>query len=229
MRNNLAILILVFLTIALSTFGQQVRETSLGVGISKNSYPKDQQFYEEELPYYLIINGSKSWYSNDHRLSLRKEAGINLQYASIGFNTGGLGASSKYTGSITSLFANVSLRPSIHISQSLIFAAGPEAEVLLMGYNNIDYEFYSMIYDPPTFGNKKLNGFNRDYFNQPSFGIKASLLESNPDTKVNIGLSLSYLWTKSDPSNYYAERFARFSIVIGFKKQKDKAPEESNL
>lgn len=228
MKLNIAILTLTIILIAISTLGQQVSETSFSVGMSKNYYPSDRQFYEQELPTYLVINGAKSWYSNNHRLSLRKEAGLNLQYAPIGIKTGGLGASNEYQGGITSLFANVALQPRLRISNSMALAAGPVAEVLLIGYHNLDYEYYSMICNPPTFGNKKIRGFNRDYFNEPSFGIKASLFNSNMDAKTAVGLTISYLWTNSDPSNFYAERFARFSIVIGFKKQKEKIPEGAN-
>lgn len=228
MNYDAAILTGVFITMACLVSGQQIRETSLSVGINKNIYPEDWQFYQEELPTYLIVKGLKSWYSASHLISLRKEAGLNFQYAPIGINTGGLGASSKYAGGISSLYASVALQPRICISNSLAFAAGPEAEVLLIGYNNLDYEYNSMLYDPPTFVNRKIKGFNRDYFNEPSFGIKASLMESNPNSKVSIGLSLSYLWTNSEPANFYAEKYTRFSIVIGFKKQKDKLHEESN-
>jgi len=218
-----AILVVAFISVAFSTSGQQVKETSFAVGISKNSYPEFKQLYEEELPTYLILSGSKSWYSDNHRISLRKDAGLNLQYAPIGISSGGLGASSKYTGSIISLFANVSLQPRIRIFNSLAFGVGPEVEVLLIGYSNLNYEYYSMIYDPPTFGNKKIGGLNRDYFNQPSYGIKLSLYESAPDAKTTIGLHFSYLWTKSEPSNFYASNYSRFSILIGFKKLKKEA------
>lgn len=220
-----ALLTVALISMSCFVSGQQVRETRFSVGISKNYYPKDCQIYDEKLPYYLILNGSKSWYSDSQRISIRKEAGLNLQYAPIGINSGGMGASSKYEGGIASLFANVSLQPRLRISGSLDFSAGPVAEVLIIGYNNMDYEYYSMICDPPIFGNKKINGFNRDYFNQPSFGIKAMLLHSNPDAKTSLGLTLNYLWTSSESANFYAERYARLSIVIGFKKQKEKAPE----
>jgi hypothetical protein len=224
MNYYTAVLTVAFISLARLVSGQQINETSFLVGINKNSYPEDKQFYQEELPTYLIVKGSKSWYSESHRISLRKEAGLNFLYSPIGYNTGGLGASSKYSGGIASLFASVSLQPRIRISNALALAAGPETELLLLGYNNLDDEYYSLLYDPPTFGNKKIKGLNRNYFNEPSYGLKASLMESNPDSKVSVGLSLSFLWTKSEPANFYAKSYTRFSIVIGFKKQKDKAP-----
>lgn len=227
MRNNFAILIVVFLTIAISTFGQQVSETSFGVGISKTSSTEFKNHYDEALPTYLTLSELKSWYSNDHLFSLRKEAGLNLQYAPIDISGGGLGAANHYTGNIISLFANVALQARLRISNTLSIGVGPEAEVLLIGNSNLNNEYYSILYKPPTAGNKNMGGFNRDYFNKPSFGIKASLFESNPDSKVSVGLNLSYLWTKSEFSNFYAQGYTRFSIVIGFKKQKEKAPEES--
>lgn len=229
MKYIAAILTVVCIAMNCMVAAQQLSETSFAVGINKNIYPEEWQFYKGELSTYLIVKGSKSWYSASHLISLRREAGLNFQYAPIGINTGGLGASSMYAGGIASLFASVSLQPRIRISKSLAFDAGPEAELLLIGYNNRDYEYYSMLYEPPTFGNEKIKGLNRDYFNEPTVGIKASLMESNPHSKVSVGLSFSYLWTKSEPANFYAEKSTRFSIVIGYMKQKDKVPEEPNL
>lgn len=229
MNYNAAILTVGLIIMACLVSGQQVSETSFSVGISKTSSTEFKQRFDEALPVYLTFMGSKSWYANNHRISLKKEAGLNLQYEHIDFSGGGLGAGNHYTGSIVSLFADVSLQARLRISNTLAFGVGPEAEVLLIGNSNLNNEYYSVLYQPPRSGNEKTGGLNRDYFNDPSFGIKASLMESNPDSKVSVGLSLSYLWTHSEPANFYAERYTRFSIVIGFKKLKEKAPEGSNL
>lgn len=224
-----AILTTAFITLTCFVSGQQISETNIAFGISKTSSTEFKQRYDEALPIYLNLTGLKSWYADNHRISLRKEAGLNLQFAPINISGGGLGAANHYTGNIISLFANAALQARLRISNTLAFGIGPEAVVLLIGTSNLNNEYYSIIYKPPTSGNKKMGGFNRDYFNQPCFGIKASLFESNPESKVSVGLNLHYLWTKSEFSNFYAEGYTRFSIVIGFKKQKDKAPEESNL
>lgn len=204
--------------------GQKVSETNIGFGFNKTSSGEFKQRFDEALPVYLTLMGSKSWYSNDHLLSLKKEAGLNLQYEHIDFSGGGLGAGNHYTGSIVSLFANASLQARLRISNTLAFGVGPEAEVLLIGNSNLNNEYYSVLYQPPRSGNEKTGGFNRNYFNEPSFGIKGSLMQSNPDSKVSVGLSISYLWTKSEPANFYAEKYTRFSIVIGYKKQKQEEP-----
>lgn len=228
MKSIISILTVAFMAVAFCTFGQQVSETNFSIGINKTSSDEFKQHFEEALPTYLMAGVSKSWYSNDHWISLRKEAGLNLQYAHIDLSSGGLGAANHYTGNIISLFAGGSLQARLRLSNAFAIGFGPEAEVLLVGNSNLNNEYYSMIYDPPTAGNKEMGGINRDYFKKPSFGIKASLYESAPDSKVNIGLNLSYLWTNGDPSNFYAERFTRFSIVIGFKKQKEKDIVKSN-
>lgn len=229
MNYNAAILTVVFITMACLVSGQRISETNLAFGISKTSSTEFKQRFEEALPVYLTLMGSKSWYANNHRMSLIKEAGLNLQYEHIDFSGGGLGAGNHYTGSIVSLFANASLQARLRISQTLAFGIGPEAEVLLIGNSNLNNEYYSVFYKPPRSGNEKTGGLNRDYFNEPSYGLKASLMESNADSKVSVGLSMSYLWTNSEPANFYAERYTRFSIVIGFKKQKDQSPGKSNL
>lgn len=227
MNDKISILMVAFLLMTISSFGQQISETNFAIGISRTASAEFKHIYDEPLPTYLILSGSKSWYSTAHRITLRKEAGLNLQYARIDVNNGGKGASNHYTGSIISLFAGASLQARLRISEAFAFGIGPEAEILLIGNSNLNNEYYSMMVKPYIHGNKEMGGFNRDHFNKPSLGIKASLYESNPESRVNVGLNLSYLWTDSDPSNFYADRFTRFSIVIGFKKQKEKEVEEA--
>lgn len=220
MGNIPAIVCLLLISITCHTFGQTVSETNFSLGISNTSSSEFKRHYEQALPSYLIISGSKSWYSNNHWISLRKEAGLNLQYAPIDLSSGGLGASSDYMGNITSLLANASLQVRIRINGSMAFGAGPEAEVLLVGKSSLINSYYYGYCKPPVSGDRDLGGLNRDYFNQPSYGIKVSLFESNSDSKISIGLNFSYLWTQREFSNFYADNYTRFSILIGFKKQK---------
>jgi hypothetical protein len=224
MKNIISVLFII--AVIFSAEGQNVSETNISIGMSKTSSSLFKQKYDEEPPTFFILNGSKSWYSNDSWISLRKEAGVNLQYAHIDLSSGGLGAANHYTGNIISLFANASLQGRIQIIHSMNIGIGPEAELLLIGINKLNNEYYSMIYNPPTAGNKDMSGINRDYFNQPSYGIKLSLYESAPQATTTIGIHFSYLWTKSEPSNFYTDNYSRISLMIGFKKQKEESPVE---
>lgn len=210
-----------------NVFGQQIRESNLALGLSKTSSPVQQQYRSEDPPpTYLTFNVTKSWYNNDHRVSLRKEAGLNLQYSYINLETGGSGASNHYTGNIISLFANAALLTRFRINNTLAFGIGPEVEYLLIGNNNLNNSYYTKFTNPPSSGDIRKSGINRDYFNQPAYGIKISLFESAITEKTNIGLSISYLWTKSEFSDFYAAHYARITFFIGFRKGVDEKPLE---
>jgi len=61
---------------------------------------------------------------------------------------------------------------------------------------------------------------SRDFFNSPSYGIKARLFESALTENKTIGLSVSYLWTKQKLSNFYASNYTTITLYIGFKGKK---------
>ena len=216
---NLTIILVFFGTV--SSFGQKISETSFSVGVSQTYSPVQREYWNESPPpTYLIANANKSWFRIDHRISLKKELGLNLQYSSIGIGGGGLGGGSYYSGNITSLFADISLLANIRINKRLAFCVGPEAELLLIGNTNVtnDWHFYSSPH--PMSGSIHEHGINRDYFNQPAYGIKARLFESGITEKITIGLAFSYLWTKSEDSNFYASNYTRISLYVGFKRKK---------
>lgn len=224
MKIILAIACLLLLSFSFGALGQTIRETNLLIGINKTSSPEYNSRWDELPPTYLLFGGTKSWHSNDHLLSLRKEAGLNLQFANIDLSSGGMGAGNHYTGHIFSLFANAALQARLRINNSLAFGLGPEAELLLIGLNNLNNEYHTMFTKPPSGGNVRYDGLNRDYFPQPSYGIKLSLFDSKADARTSIALNLSYLWTKSESSNFYASNYTHISFVVGFKKSKNELP-----
>lgn len=224
MKIILSIACIFIFLLPLCTFGQQVSETNISLEISKTSSPDHSLYWEEPAPIYLVTSATKSWYSTDHRFSLRKEAGLNLQYAHIDLSNGGMGERSNYSGSIISLFANASLQARLQINSILAIAFGPEAEILLIGNSHLNNSYYTMATNPPSAGNERLTGLNRDYFNKPSYGIKFSLLETGISEKTTIGINVSYLWTQSEFSNFYASNYTRISFFIGFRHQKKELP-----
>lgn len=224
MKKFLKIAFVILFAFPLCTFGQQVSETNFSLGISKTAAPDNEKHWAEDPPIYLLLNASKSWYNTSHRLSLRKEAGLNLQYAHIDLSTGGKAQGNQYKGHIISLFVHAALQARLQISQTLAFGLGPEAEILLMGQNNLDNTYYTMFTNPYSMSEHHESGFNRDYFNKPSYGIKFSLFETGINEKTTIGINVSYLWTQSEFSNFYASNYTRISFCLGFIKEKKELP-----
>ena len=220
----LAVLLCVFVFSTIShVFGQKISETNFSLGINKTSSSVQQEYWgDDPAPTYLTLITTKSYYNNDYKFSLRKEIGFNLQYANLNLsNNGGLGASSHYTGNIISLFAEACVQARFRIDSTYAIGIGPVAEYLITGNNNLNITYSTMLTDPPSSGNISKTGFNRDYFNKPTFGIKLSLFEARISERTNFGLNVSYLWTKSESSNFYASNYFRASLLIGFK-QKEK-------
>ena len=58
----------------------------------------------------------------------------------------------------------------------MAFGLGPEAEILIIGLNNLNNSYYSMFTNPYSAGDIRHGGLNRNYFNKPSYGIKLSLV-----------------------------------------------------
>jgi len=224
MKNLFVIACTLFFSFTLNTFGQKISETNFSLGISKTTAPDQEQHWVEDPPTYLLLNASKSWYNKDHRLSLRKEAGLNLQYAHMNLSNGGMGSSNHYTGHIISLFANAALQARFQVNNTLAFGLGPEAEILLMGQNSLNNSYYTMFTNPYSVGDIHEGGLNRDYFNKPSYGIKFSLFEAGINEKTTIGINVSYLWTESEFSNFYASNYTRISFFLGFIKPKNELP-----
>jgi hypothetical protein len=222
MKHILSTCIIIFLLTG-TTFGQKISETNFSLGINKTSSPDQQMYWNENPPpIYIILNASKLWYRDNHRISFGKELGFNLQYSDIDLDSGGNGAHSWRSGNIISLFADAALLVRFRINKTLAFGIGPEAEILMIGKNNINSSYYISYTNPPVSGEKYETGLNRDYFNQPSYGIKLCLFESGLTKKTTIGLNFSYLWTKSESSNFYAANFARISFLVGFKQKETK-------
>lgn len=211
---------MLMLSISFIAFGQQVGEITLSFGISKTSPAVQSQLWDEPIPAYLKMNVTKSWYSNNHKVSLRKEVGINMQNAKISLTSAGLGVYGYLSGNIISLFADAALMPNVQITNSLAFCIGPEAEFLVIGKNHLK-DYYSYHYsNPPYSGEILINKINRDYFQEPSYGIRMRLYKSGLTDRISIGIGASYLWTKRLYSNFYAENYKRISIFIGFKNKK---------
>ena len=218
----------IFFTFLFSAFGQNISETNISLGINRTTIPSSYNYWEEPSPTYLFLGATKCWYGNSHLLSLRKEFGLKLQYSGIHNSSGGLGGSDEYSGKVMSLFVEASLQARLRLNNSFAFALGPEVEILSLGNTNINHSYYSMInYPELSSGSERMIGINRNYFNQPQYGIKLSLFQAGLNDRTTIGLNLSYLWTKSELSDFYASNYTKISLSIGFKKQKKELPPDT--
>lgn len=225
MRRCLVILNLLMFIFTFSVVGQKISETNLSFGISKTSPAVQSRYWDEPLPVYLKLGASKSWYSDKHRISLRKEVGLNLQYAKVSLTSGGLGGQNYLHGNIISLFADAAIMPNIQITNSLAFCIGPEFEFLAIGKNHLN-DSYSSSYMHCS-GEKLNDKINREYFQEPSYGVKMRLYESGINDRVTIGIEASYLWTKQLDTNFNADNYKRISIFLGFKKKKNEVSAHS--
>jgi hypothetical protein len=223
MKQKPVLICLLFCVSISNLFGQKISETNLTFGIIKTSSPVQPNHWNDSpLPRYFTFNVTESWYGNDHWLSLRKELGLNLQYSPIHLGGGGLAAQGYYSGNVLSLIPEVALLARFKINSTLAFSIGPIAQILAIGNTNVTYSYSTMFTNPPSSGLIINSGLNRDYFNQPSYGMKARLFESALTENAIIGLNISYLWTKQESSNFYASNYTLIALFIGFKKEKKK-------
>ncbi len=223
MKQKPVLICLLFCVSISNLFGQKISETNLTFGIIKTLSPVQPNYWNDSpLPRYFTFNVTESWYGNDHWLSLRKELGLNLQYSPIHLGGGGLAAQGYYSGNVLSLIPEVALLARFKINSTLAFSIGPIAQILAIGNTNVTYSYSTMFTNPPSSGLIINSGLNRDYFNQPSYGMKARLFESALTENAIIGLNISYLWTKQESSNFYASNYTLIALFIGFKKEKKK-------
>lgn len=229
MKNILFIACILLFSISFNTFGQQIGETDFALGISQTTSIVNNAYSDGFPPAYFKFNATRSWYSDEHQSSVRKELGLNLQYSPVRQGSGsGMGGSYYTSGNIVSLFANGALMANIPIRKTLVLDIGPEAEFLIIGSSNLKTSWSRHYNDPPTSGTTQKRGINRNYFNQPSYGMKARLFDSGIIKRATLGLTVSYLWTEGKVSNFYATHYTRISLFIGFKKKKEFIPDSQS-
>ncbi len=228
MKNVLVIVSIFVFSFSFSSVGQKVCKTEFSVGMNNSTPQGSEAYWEAPRPNNLIFNITRSWYNNQHRISLRKELGLNFQYSNISYGRGDLAESYTFKGNNISLFATTALLAHFQISGNLAFSLGPEVEILLIGNNNLKKSPYTTFNNPPSSGIIRERGLNRDYFNQPSFGIKVLLFESDITERINFGIAMSYLWMKSEYSNFYASNYTRISFLVGFKHKKKALRQDEN-
>lgn len=229
--KRLTLLLLIFLILISPLFAQKVTETGFEAGFNKTSSPDFEMHWNnsQSQPVFLTLGALKSWYNENHKISFRKELGLSLQYANIDLSGGGLGAGNSYSGNITSLFVTPSLLARFKVSPKISADLGPTMDYLIVGINHFTNSYYSVLPELGGNGEKGTTGLNRDYFNKPSYGIKARLTGISVEEKFTIGVSITYLWTKSGYENFDISNYTKISFYLGFKKSKQPKEEPESL
>ena len=195
MKNlTLFTLFLVFF-LPTSLKAQWKRETGFTVGAILPNHSKDYSI-NDEIGFSTKLGLNQSWYKPETKFSFRPEVGINLErFAVDNISYGGLGGGSSYKGAIWSINAELAVLAQFKITKGLFLAVGPSGTFLITNYQNLTNTWWLM---QQGGGVVKTNEFNRKYFLNPSFGIKAMLLETNICKKISLGLSFEYQWRSTD-------------------------------
>jgi hypothetical protein len=214
----LLFLTLLFLTIspvALNAQSEWKRETGFRFGLVLPRNPPN--YYDSKIGGALKFGAYQSWVKSDKRFSFRPEIGLDIERLSIGLNSGGLGGGMDANGVIYSSNLEAACLAQLKLIKNLVVAVGPSGKFLLANYTKIN-EHYWMNYNPnPVSSEYQINGFNRKYFYQSSFGFKTMLFKRNLNDKNNLGFSFEHLWFKNDQTTfiYYSET-NELSFYLGF-------------
>lgn len=222
MKQLIVFIALVFLLISAKGFCQKVNKTIFGIGINQLQSTVFNNYYDDECspPTFLTLGVSHLWYQTDKKITFNKEIGLDLQYSSPKLSSGGLGAHSYSKSKLLNLFAEATIQAQIKIDNMMSIGIGPVAEYLILGYNERHSTYYMMT-SPPISGEYNHSGINRDYFGDPLYGVKVSILNSNIGNRATFKFNLSYFWMKENDSNFHSSNYLKFGIAIGFKHKKD--------
>jgi hypothetical protein len=221
MKQLIAFFALAFLLISTKGFCQKVSKTIFGIGINQLQSIKFNNYYDDECspPTFLTLGVSHFWYRADKKITFNKEIGLDLQYSSPKLSSGGLGGHSYSKSKLLNLFAEATIQAQIKIDNMMSVGIGPVAEYLILEYNE-QHSSYYMMTNPPMSGEYNHSGINRDYFGDPLYGVRLSILNSNIGDRATFKFNLSYFWMKENESNFHSSNYLKFGMAIGFMHKK---------
>ena len=222
MKKSIVIFALTFLLISMYGFCQKVSETTFGIGINTLQSTNFDTYYDDECspPTFLTLDVSHFWYRADKKITFNKEIGFNLQYTSPKLSSGGLGGHSYSKSKLLNFFAEATVQAQIKIDHMMSIGIGPVAEYLIIGYKELQSSYY-ISGNPPCSGNYSHSGFNRDYYSDPLYGVRFSVLNSNIAERATLKVNLSYFWMKENENNFHSSHYIKFGVAMGFKHKKD--------
>ena len=230
MKQIIVLFALAFLLNSAKGFCQNVSETNFSLGINKLQSTTFKTYYDEECspPTFLNLGVSHSWYRTDKKVTFNKEIGLNVQYSSPDLSSGGLGAHNNSRWKLFNLFAEATVQAQFRVDSTLSIGLGPAVEYLITGYNKEKTSYYTMASNPPKSGEVSHSGFNRDYFNDPLFGVRFSILNSVIGGKATLKINLSYFWMKQNESNFHSSKYIKVGLAIGLRSKKHMIDNEEN-
>lgn len=191
MKNLILFTLLLIFFLPTSLKAQWKRETGFTIGVILPNHSKDYSS-DEEIGYSTKIGLNQSWYKPENKFSFRPEVGINLErFAVDNIGYGGLGGGNFFEGAIWSINAEISVLTQYKITKGIFFAIGPSGTFLITNYENLSNSWWLMHHPGGVIETK---GFNRKYFLNPAFGVKAMLMETNLCKKISVGLAFEYQW-----------------------------------
>lgn len=174
-------------------------------------------YYDSKIGGALKLGTYQSWVQSEKRFSFRPEIGMDVERLSLDLDAGGLGGGMEATGVIYSFNLEAACLAQLKLFKNMVFAIGPSGKYLLTNYTKVK-EHYWMSYNPhPVSTDYQINGFNRKYLYEPSFGFKTMLFTKNLNDKNYLGFSFERLWFKNDQTTfiYYSET-TELSFYLGF-------------
>lgn len=224
MRRNISLLF--FMLIAAGSFGQKINQTfySLGLNILKGKMFESHYSDPTSSPSFFSLGVSHSWYRTDKKLSFNKEIGLNLLHSKLEIGSGGLGGHYNLDLNFFNLFAEATFQAQYRIDKMMSIGVGPVTEYLIIGYNRAHSSCYTWGANPSLVEQNR-SGFNRNYFGDPSLGVKLSIINFGLTETVTFRMNLSYFWLKQNESNLYCSNLLRIGFGVAFKQKKNQPAE----
>jgi hypothetical protein len=222
MKHLIVFFALTFQLISMNGYCQKVSKTTFGLGINKLQSTNFHTYYDDECspPTFLTLGVSHFWYRAEKKITFNKEIGFNLQYSNPKLSSGGLGGHWYGTSKLLNFFAEATVQAQIKIDNMMSIGIGPVAEYLILGYNELNSSYYMMT-NPPSSGEYNHSGYNRDYYSDPVYGVRFSIINSDIGERANLKVNLSYFWMKENETNFHSSHYIKFGVAVGLKHKKD--------
>ena len=211
----ITVLFLTIFPVALKSQTTWKRETGFRFGLVLPKTPSN--YYDSKINGAIKIGAYQSWAQPEKRFSFRPEIGADIERLSIGLNAGGLGGGLNVTGVIYSFNMEAACLAQLRLLRNLVFAIGPSGKCLLMNYTKVTEHYWMKFNLPPISTNYQIDGFNRKYLYEPSFGFTTMLFTKNLNGKNYLGFSFERLWFKNNqPTFIYYSETTELSFYLGF-------------
>ena len=206
-------LFLLLLLIPGALFAQWKRETGFSVGIT-SPFNDKEKFSDESSEFMIKLGVTQSWNKPEQRVSFRPEIGLNMEIFPINYSHEGIAFAETHTGTIVALNGGLAAMAQVQILPRKILAIGPSGKFLLTDLTKTVYTYDGLNSQPEVHIHKEFKGFNREYLNKPSLGIKAMLIQQSLSGKVRMGIIFDYQWKFLKEEYFYFSRTMEISFYL---------------